>query len=145
MPRVTRSSTKTNALDHPMEPSAVDLKISRNHGKTIALEATPEHLQASKNAPIPDLSQRIHELTKENGRLRLELRYYQQSLEAIRPLPEDATFVVETMINTLNKVSKAQEEIEDDWARTFGVGRGSIRASLRMDTGSGRYGRDEGR
>ena len=103
-----------------MEPSAVDLKIGRNHGQTVALEATPEHLQASKNAPIPDLSQRIHELTRENGRLRLEVRYYQQMQEAIRALQEDAKFMVETMENSIVEFGKVQEEVEDDWCRAMG-------------------------
>lgn len=106
-----------------MEPSAIDLKIRRNHGTTVALEATPEHLQASKNAPIPELSQRVHELTKENGRLRLEARYYQQMQEAVRALQEDVKFVAETMRNSIVEFSKIQEEVEEDWNRAIGVDR----------------------
>jgi TolA-binding protein len=113
--------TKAKAPDNPMEPSAVDLKIGRHHGKTVALEATPEHLQASKKAPIPDLPQRIHELTKENGRLRLEVRYHQQMQEAIRALQEDAKFVAETLEHAIVEFSKIQKEVEDDWYHAMGL------------------------
>ncbi|KAH6694370.1 hypothetical protein BKA61DRAFT_418413, partial [Leptodontidium sp. MPI-SDFR-AT-0119] len=67
--------------DKPIEPSSVD-----QNGKIIALEATPELLEATKKEPIPDLSQRIDELTRENGRLRLEIRYHQRMQEAIEAL-----------------------------------------------------------
>lgn len=98
-----------------MSPTTVDLEIGRHHGKTVALEATPERLQASKKAPTPGLAERIHELTQENGRLRLEIKYYHQMQEAIQGLQEDAKFVAETLENTIIEFGKVQKEAEDDW------------------------------
>jgi TolA-binding protein len=115
MHRVTRSSKQAKKADKPMAPTAVDLEIGRHQGKTVALEATPERLQASKKAAIPGLSERIHELTKENGQLRLEVRYYQQMQEAIQALQEDAKFVAETLEHTIVEFGKMQKEVEDDW------------------------------
>lgn len=69
------------ALDKPHAPTAVDLEIGRRNGSTVALDATQPRLTAAKTAPPPTLSDRVHELTRENGRLRLEIRYYQEVLE----------------------------------------------------------------
>lgn len=69
------------ALDKPRAPTAVDLEIGRRNGSTVALDATQARLTAAKTAPPPTLSDRVHELTRENGRLRLEIRYYQEVLE----------------------------------------------------------------
>lgn len=115
MHRVTRSSRQTKNLDRPMAPTVVDLEIEHHQGNTVALEATPERLQASKKAPMPSLPQRIHELTKENGQLRLEVRYYQQMQEAIQALQEDAKFVAETLERTIVEFGKVQKEVEDDY------------------------------
>lgn len=103
-----------------MAPTAVDLEIRRCGGRTASLDTTPERLQMSKRAPIPDLSQRIHELTRENGQLRLEIRYYQQMQEAMRVLQEDAKFVAETLEHAVVEFAKVQKEVEDDWHQAIG-------------------------
>ncbi|KAH6694356.1 hypothetical protein BKA61DRAFT_711922 [Leptodontidium sp. MPI-SDFR-AT-0119] len=123
MRRATRSSTKTIASDKPIKPSPVDRKIRQADGRTVALEATPELLEAAKKEPIPDLSQRIDELTRENGRLRLEIRYYQQMQEAIEALLTDVKFAIQIMENSILKFNTAQEVAEEDWCRTLGADR----------------------
>lgn len=102
------------ASDKPMAPTAVDLKIGRHHGKTAALEATPERLQASKNVPIKDLPERIHELTKENGQLRLEIKHLKDKVAGLWGLKEDAEFVSETLEYTLAEFRKMEKEVEYD-------------------------------
>jgi hypothetical protein len=67
MRRVTRSAKSKKTSDKPIALTTVDLEIRRYGGKTALLEVTPERLQMSKRALILDLSQRIHELTRENG------------------------------------------------------------------------------
>jgi regulator of replication initiation timing len=115
MPRVTRSSTQAKASDKPMAPTAVDLEIGRYQGKTVALEATPERLQASKNAPIPNLSERIHELTKENGQLRLEIKCLKEKVAALWDVKEDAEFAKETLDQTIVEFREVEKVIEGGW------------------------------
>ncbi|XMA20312.1 hypothetical protein WAI453_013103 [Rhynchosporium graminicola] len=114
MRRATRSSTKTFASDKPMKPRSVDRKISQVDGRTIALEATPELLEAAKKKPVQSLSHRIDELTRENGRLRLEIRYHQQMQEAIETLQTDMKFAVETMERSILEFGSVQEVAEED-------------------------------
>ena len=81
----------------------------------MALEATTERLQASKNTPPLSQAERIHELTKENGQLRLEVRSHQQMQDAMRALHEDAKFVAERLEQAAVEFSRVQKEVEDDW------------------------------
>ncbi|KAH6696548.1 hypothetical protein BKA61DRAFT_250663 [Leptodontidium sp. MPI-SDFR-AT-0119] len=119
MRRATRSSTKTVASDKPIEPSPVDRMIRQVDGRTVALEATHELLEAAKKEPTPDLSRRIEELTRENGRLRLEIRYHQQVQEAFKDLPTDVKFGIELMEKSMLKCHAAQEAAEEDRRRTL--------------------------
>jgi regulator of replication initiation timing len=98
-----------------MAPTAVDLEIGRCQGKTVALEATPERLLASKNAPIPDLPERIHELTKENGQLRVEIKCLKEKLVALWDVKEDAEFAKQTLDRAIVVFREVEKEIEGDW------------------------------
>lgn len=69
-------------MDHPAHPRQVDRFIAKAKGSTVALEASPEQLQASKTCVTPSLKEIIEIKTKENGRLRAELAYL-QSLETL--------------------------------------------------------------
>lgn len=53
----------------PPTPTSLDVLIGHSLGSTVAFEATPGRLQASK-MPKPTLSQEIQQLTGENGFLR---------------------------------------------------------------------------
>jgi hypothetical protein len=101
--------------DNHMSPNPTDRAIARNHGTSTALEATRERLEASKRAPIPTPAERIHELTKENGELRLEIRFYRQMQGAMKALQEDAEFVAEKLEQTILRFSRVQDEVERDW------------------------------
>jgi hypothetical protein len=114
MPRVNRSSLQS-PLDKPHAPTAIDIEIGLQNGTTAALEATPERLQAMKQKPTLCATQRIEELTKENGRLRLEIRYYQRMKDAMQALFEDAKFITEQLENTIRGFTEAQREAENDW------------------------------
>ena len=102
-----------------MDPKLIDREIMQVDGRTVALEATPELLEAAKKKPVPGLSQRIDELTRENGRLRLEIRYHQQMQEAIETLQTDVKFAVETMERSILEFNSVQEVAEEDWRRTL--------------------------
>lgn len=59
--------------DRPLTPTPIDVKIARNKGTSVAIEATNESLQASKTAQTLSLLEMIEQKTRENGRLRQEL------------------------------------------------------------------------
>jgi len=66
------------AASRPLEMNAIDYQIHRQNGSTTALEFTKQKLQYSKMQTAPDLLSRVEELTKEIGRLRQEILFYQE-------------------------------------------------------------------
>lgn len=64
--------------DHPALPRPIDRAIEQARGSTVALDATPGKLAASKMTPALSLKEIIEEKTRENGRLRAELAYYHE-------------------------------------------------------------------
>jgi hypothetical protein len=112
--RRTRSSTRTQrvASDKPKPPAPVDLAIARHNGTSTALEATPERLQASKKESYTSLSQREEELTRENGHLRGEIRYWKDI--PTRDLKEDVESLKQGLEDALFKFSRELEKAEDD-------------------------------
>lgn len=62
----------------PPAPAAIDIEIANHSGSTVAIEATPERVQAAKKMPTPSLSQMIEQLTWQNGQLRSEIDYHQR-------------------------------------------------------------------
>jgi hypothetical protein len=91
------------------------LEIGRHNGTTVALDATDDRLQASKKAPAPSLSERVHELTRENGQFRLEIRFYQQKQDAVQVLRQDVKFLAEKLEYALVEYNKVESEARDDW------------------------------
>lgn len=81
-PRSITACKINDPMDHPALPRQVDRSIAKAKGSTVALEASPEQLQASKTCVTPSLKEIIEIKTKENGRLRAELAYL-QSLETL--------------------------------------------------------------
>jgi hypothetical protein len=125
MVSLTRSSARALAQqqglvsNQPAAPSPVDLEIGRNNGITVAMEATTERLQASKKLPVPDLAQRVQQLTKDNGRLRLEVAYHQNLQRATENLREDVRFVIESLERAIAEFSNVQRVVEEDRQRTM--------------------------
>jgi hypothetical protein len=125
----TRSSAKARPTtfarekglvsDKPVAPTPVDIEINRHRGTTVAVEATTERLQASKRAPVPDLAQRIQELTRENGRLRLEIAYHQNMQKNTPDFIEDVKFVVERLEQVVIKFDRMQRVVKDDWEQAM--------------------------
>lgn len=101
--------------DKPHAPMAIDIQIGLHRGSTAALEATPERLQATKKLSPPSTAERIEELTRENGRLRLEIRYYQRMRDVTQELFDDTKFVVGRLSTTITRFTQVQREAENDW------------------------------
>jgi len=69
-------------LDKPPEPSLIDLRIHQHNGSTFAVDTLPASIQASKNQPTPSLKKMIEILSRDIGRLRVELSH-KQNLQRI--------------------------------------------------------------
>ena len=106
--------------DKPLPPRGIDIEIGRHNGTTVSLDAMTQNLQASKKATSGNLSQRIEELTKEHGYLRLEVRYYQQMQAAVQSFREDVTFCVDRLQNAILSFDKMHKEVEEDWYQACG-------------------------
>ncbi|KAF7868885.1 uncharacterized protein EAF02_009621 [Botrytis sinoallii] len=119
MQRINKLSPKSSS-DKPHAPTAIDIQIGLQRGSTAALEATPERLQAAKQMQHPSTAQRIKKLTKENGQLRLEIRYYQRMRDAMQALFDDTRFIVGGLENTTKVLIQVQRDAENDWCDAQG-------------------------
>jgi hypothetical protein len=65
--------------DKPLpSPPPIDEEIARNNGKSVAIEATNERLQASKTITTPSLSEIIKYQNRETDQLQRKLAYMQR-------------------------------------------------------------------
>ena len=91
---------KLQSHDGPPELTPIDTEIARHQGSSVAIEATQERLQASKNLPTPDFPKIIEQRTRENGRLRHELAYQQRKNGA-------SMYLLEEVKNTIAYLQQA--------------------------------------
>ena len=103
--------------DQPPTPTSIDIEIARNHGTTVAIEATDESLQASKIAPTPSLSEIIEHKTRENGRLRYELAYLQRKQAIDLSALEKAGRLVAELYHTLRERKRLGALIDHDFGK----------------------------
>jgi hypothetical protein len=100
--------------DGPPTPTPINFEIARNNGTTVAIEATNERLQASKIAPTPSLSEIIEQQTRENGRLKEELRDEQRKQGPGLYLAKEVTLALEILQRAMIEYRKLQTEIGED-------------------------------
>lgn len=81
----------------PPVPAAIDIEIANHNGSTVAIEATPDRLQAAKKMPTPSLSQMVEQLTWQNGQLRSEIDYHQRRHAASLYLLQKTRLIVKSL------------------------------------------------
>jgi len=115
--RTTRKSKRVRLIssrsDGPPTPSDVDIKIAHNKGRSVAIEATNENLQAFKNIPTPSLSETIEQRTRENGRLRQELAYEHRKHAANKLFLEKVRRTIEHLQLAVIDLDSCFKEIEN--------------------------------
>ena len=107
--------------DTPMSPSDVDKEIARHKGTSASIALTPARLLAAKLAPPPTPHQRIHELTAENGNLRLEIRYYRSVQESFKDLTKNSIAGADKIKVAVAEFYAALEAAENDWYEAMGT------------------------
>jgi len=121
-PRPQKLPTVITALNGAPNPKPIDVEIDRNHGSTVALETTRARLQESKRLPIPTPSQRIEQLTRENGHLRHEVAFHQQLQDAMRYLQIDILCVMQKLQQAIDGFTKVQREAEAEYMEFWDAG-----------------------
>ena len=113
-PRHPKPRTEVHPSDVPPQLSPVDIIIGLHQGSTSALETTPRRLQASKQQPIPPLSERIKELQQCNGNLRRELAHYREIDEDHREFESDMKEVWERLGWAIFKLDRVQRQLDQE-------------------------------
>ncbi|KFY27176.1 hypothetical protein V493_03670 [Pseudogymnoascus sp. VKM F-4281 (FW-2241)] len=67
--RLPSTSADATQWDKPARPAAIDIEVGRRGGSTVALDATAQAMQRAKKDPPANLTERIEQLTQENGGL----------------------------------------------------------------------------
>lgn len=106
-----------SGFDLPPRPTPIDIEIARNRGTSVAIEATNESLQASKNDLTPSLSEMIEQTMRENGRLREQLAHVQAKQGPNTFLREKATFVMKELEQALIEYYRLEAIIEQGRVR----------------------------
>jgi hypothetical protein len=83
-----------DSIHTPPSLTAVDMEIARKNGSTLAIEAGRVSIQASKQRPLPNLSQMIKERTHQIIHLQQELLYLEKKLVAIEYLHQEVSVIL---------------------------------------------------
>ena len=94
--------------DGPPQLSPIDRIISLHHGSTMAIEATPQRLQASKQYPVPSLPERIEQLQKQNSSLNYKVVYYREIEQYRKEFEFEVIRVKEKLEKALSKLARRQ-------------------------------------
>lgn len=120
------------------EPTITDHRIGLRNGSTTAIEMTTSRLEASKRAPKGTLLKRVEELSKQNGHLCQEVKFFRSIWGPAHALNEMAykiawqlaldyyheTSVWDSAMELLTQVDHfkgAVSEAEDEWLEFWGV------------------------
>ncbi|KAH8587323.1 hypothetical protein B0O99DRAFT_527015 [Bisporella sp. PMI_857] len=101
----------------PPQLSPIDRIINLHHGSTMAIDASPQRLQASKYDPVPNLSERIEQLQRLNSRLNREVAYYREMEQPRKDFEKDMIRVKDKFEKALLKLRTSQQQVDDEWSR----------------------------
>lgn len=98
--------------DHPPLPRSIDRAIGDVRGSTVALDATPEKLAATKYPATPSLKEIVEDKTRENGRLRAELAYLQNMQQIGEELRGEVEYVEERLRLAVVSFRRRRKDLE---------------------------------
>jgi hypothetical protein len=118
-PREQITSPQVASQSAPPSLTSVDFEIAKRNGTTVAIEATREHMQASKTAVTPSLTEIIYEAKQENGRLRHEHAYQCRKARQCEIFEEEMRYVFErfrmAFINYMQGMKDIEAEHSEFW------------------------------
>ncbi|KAI0810072.1 hypothetical protein GGR55DRAFT_679300 [Xylaria sp. FL0064] len=102
----------TESMSPPAGLRPVDEAIAKAQGSSVALDATPESLEAGKTWPTPSLKEIIEDRTREVGRLREELAYLKEVEQLGDYLRQELEYVMGRLGLALRSFRKEQQDIK---------------------------------
>ena len=114
------SSTTTLQTWAP-EVSSLDARIANSGGTTSGLELQPHRLRQAKRQNKRSISQREYDLVRENGYLRQEIAFYQESRNAMMAFHHQSTQAYEAMQQAFRELSEKMAMAEERLDRYWGI------------------------
>lgn len=97
--------------------TALDVEVAKRQGTTIAIEATQEHMQASKIATTPSLAEIIANKERAVGQLRHQLYFERMSKILGDRLAGDLQLLVERCNVAVEMYEQGQKDIRTEYGR----------------------------
>lgn len=109
----------------PTEVTALDHHIASLRGMASSIERLPSQQQLYKTRPPPTQSQRIEELTRENGYLRQELAHHQEMQCAMVTLLTKTVQAYKVLQEGLQELSQRVAGSEKRLLKYWGINLGN--------------------
>ena len=107
---------------NPPEITSLDARIAHAGGTSSGLELQPHRLRQTKQQ-IPDHSKQLYDLVKENGYLRQEIIFYQESRNALLAFHSECIRAFDILQLSFKELSErmatAEGRIEKYWGITL--------------------------
>ena len=112
-------SYRPNLAGQPPEVTSVDARIAQAGGTSYRIELQPHRLRQAKDQPLKSLPDQRDELLRENGHLRQEIVFYQESRNAMLEFHSEVSESYHGLRKALRKLSEklalAEGRIEKYW------------------------------
>jgi len=99
----------------------LDYHIAQHGGLTASIERLPHLLQNAKSKTTTDTNQRLEELVRENGRLREEIAFHQDTQRALMSSYTASVEAFETLKESLQVTSERMLMSEQRLLKYWGI------------------------
>ena len=110
---------RPNFTDQPPEVTSLDARIAQAGGTSSRIELQPHRLRQTKKQPSVSLSMQREELIRENGHLKQEVVFYQESRNAMLDFYSGVSEAYHGLRKALRELSEklalAEGNIEEYW------------------------------
>ena len=110
------------AHNQPREITSLDARIANAGGTSSRLELQPHRLSETKIRPAKSAAAQLEDLVRENGHLRQEIAFYQESRNAMLAFHDQVLGVYKGLQGALRDLSEkmacAESRIERYWGVT---------------------------
>ena len=114
-------SSSTMSRSCVPELSALDARIARSGGTTSGVELQPHRLRERKQQASKPIRQREYDLVRENGYLRQEIVFYQESRNAMLAFHNQSTQAYEALQQAFRDLSDKMAVAEERLDRYWGI------------------------
>ena len=116
-------ATEKSSTSQPPELTSLDARIANTGGTSSTIELQTRHLQQTKNQANPSESAQLKQSIRENGHLRQEIIFYQESRNAMMAFHNQALQAYQMQQSALQELSEkmalAEGRLEKYWGITL--------------------------